>query len=539
MAQVATKQVLELEQESFRGMRDSPDPTTALPDLALLLGNLYPQDPALGGGAVGRPGFRLMGTAGLGAGQQLGSGSTRTCQAGDTVLFLNGTEVTFVVVGGLLYTYNWTTATWTNVTLSGAGVALPTSGRVYWVYFNNTIIFQPNDGTTKPFSWDGATTFTSLTNAATAFGWPVVYYARLFFIRWSDRRVIQWSEVMSANTGYAALNYEWTLGQTSQDRLTRLIATNEALIYLRRRSIGAIRGAVTADFEADGVREGISETIGTESPDSVVVREREAVFLDADAKPWRLLFGGGLVPLWKDFRETASRIPKLTLSDAIGADYRAANLVTIAYRALNQTTPATIVCFALSAGDEAAEDTVAGLWRGFALTFLGQMRDAGGVARLFHGTSNGYLYYHGNPDESLWDDENHSADGGTLPIYHELVGTALGYAADVEKRFDRLDCALILGTNLTDVRGGYVGPNGSCPTLLQASVAGGFAYWDVDTWDAASWPEDAVERHVAFGFHAWGRWLRPHLVHQQLGERFAVTHIKVLAVPSGRSPAAY
>jgi hypothetical protein len=75
-----------------------------------------------------------------------------------------------------------------------------------------------------------------------------VYYAKLFMLK-RDRKTIVWSEENQPNTGYEAGGYNnaWELTQTSNEPLTAIIGTNEALYYGRKTSVGAIRGACQLD----------------------------------------------------------------------------------------------------------------------------------------------------------------------------------------------------------------------------------------------------------------------------------------------------
>ena len=236
-----------LEQLSFDGMIDSLDTMVGSPRKAFLLQNVYPQDPELDGGLVGVPGFQLTEDS------QKGSAGNRTTQRVYQYTQLDGTEFTVGFCGGKMYTYSWGGAAWTEKTLSGAGVVLDTSAKVFCVTFNNKLIVNPNDGTNEMFSWDGSS-FVSLTESAPIFGQPVVYYAKLFGIKWAERTTIQWSEENDETSGYesSGFNNSWTLGQTDQETLHALHATNEALYYFRARSIGEISGAVTTNSAARG-----------------------------------------------------------------------------------------------------------------------------------------------------------------------------------------------------------------------------------------------------------------------------------------------
>jgi len=239
-------------QGPFVGMRDSIDPQSARPELAYNLQNVHPRTPRIGGGVVGRPGFNITEAT------QLGSASNRDGMLLYQFSKLDGTEYSVGFAGGKMYTYDWSTAAWTEVTLSGVG--LTSNTRIYAVTIADTILVNPNDGTNKPWTWDG-TTFTSLTNATTWYGQPVVYYAKVFGIKWAERSTLAWSEENDPTTGYESggFNNSWTLGQTDQEGMEALYATDSALYYKRKRSAGMIFGAVTSTFSTTGVRDAVSE----------------------------------------------------------------------------------------------------------------------------------------------------------------------------------------------------------------------------------------------------------------------------------------
>lgn len=184
--------------------------------------------------------------------------------------------------------------------LTSATITLNASGRIHFATFNDTLVVT--DGTNTPFTWDGTVSagLTSLTNAPVAFGPAAVYYAKLFFVKNTERDTIVWSEELAANTGYEAggFNNAWSLRQSGSGPIHRILGRNEALYYFRQRSIGSIRGAVTTDFSAAGVHADISEQVGTTAPESVLDYEGYIWFVDAQGRPWRFAPGGRLEPVW-------------------------------------------------------------------------------------------------------------------------------------------------------------------------------------------------------------------------------------------------
>lgn len=518
------------EQQTFRGMRDSFDPSASRPDLCYVLRNSYPSDHEEGAGVLGRAGCNRTGLGGL---EQGGSGSHRRPQCIGQLTKADGTEVTFRVVGGLLDTYDWSTDTWANVALSG--VSLPTSGKVFWIQYGQAVVFQPNDGANKPFTWDGVTTFVSLTNCPLLWGPLTVYYAKLFGVKWASRITFVWSEENDATIGYdtAPYNNAWDYLQTSSDALYALVGSNEALYIWRERGLSYVLGAVTPDFQSQGTKQGVSETIGTKSPGGMVIHEREVYFLDADARPWCLTFGGGLTPLWADVAETARRIPRTYLGDCEAADFTPLGFALIGYRGPDGANLNRIYVI------DTITKAIAGLWDGWEFQCLGMVKDSTGTKKLMRGSPNGYVYLHGNPDElDIVDDTMNAADGGTLAIYHEVQGPALGYDTKDLKWFDQLDLAAMCYSDMTDLTLDYETPKGRSAAALVQSITGAFPVWDVDTWDGGDWPSDAVEKHLAYGLANECRWLRPRLRHQALGERFSMTGWTLRGSTAGDEPKA-
>src|SRR5262249_44009450 len=156
---------------------------------------------------VGRPGFQQSGSLLVTSGKVQGIAQYTK---------LDGTEKTVAFCAGRMFTFNWTTRAWVEVTLSG--VTLSTTAHVYCVTFANARVIS--DGVTTPFTWDG-TSFVLLSNASVWYGQPTVYYAKVFAIQSSDRTSIEWSEENDPTTGYGSggFNNVWQLGQTDQDAL--------------------------------------------------------------------------------------------------------------------------------------------------------------------------------------------------------------------------------------------------------------------------------------------------------------------------------
>jgi hypothetical protein len=499
-------------------MRDSLDPSTADPRKAFLLANVYPSDPREAAATVGRPGF-----------QQSGDVLTaHKVQGIAQYTKLDGTEITLAFVNGGMYRFTWTTRTWSNVVL--VGVTLSTTNPVYGVNFANTLVVS--DGVNTPFTWDG-TTFVSLTNAPVFYGKPTVYYAKLFGIQASDRTTMMWSEENDPTTGYASggFNNAWQLGQTDQEALTALVGTNDALFYFRARSSGYISGAVNTDFVSSGTREGVDETIGTVSPGAVVYYERKVYFLSADGRPYAIILGGGLQPLWQDLRETLATVARDALSLSLGVADPLTEMVLLGIPVQAQTAPETFAAI------DTRTQFIGGLWNGFQPTALALVKDDNLVPRIMHGTVNGYVYDHGDPDGTLWQDANSTADGGTLPIQHAVQGTPLGFDLKYEKVFDRIDISERLTTDLTTVQVDYETPRGiSTAQSLNFSAAGTFAQWDIAVWDVDFWAPDELERHFSLGLSGRGRWIMLRIRHSYGTERFGLVGWQVTSFMDAADP---
>jgi hypothetical protein len=510
---------MELPQISYRGMRDSADPSTADPRLATLLQNVYPQDSEQGAAIVGRPGYQQ-------AGSQLGAGGR--VQAIYQFTRLDGTEYTVGFGGGLMSTFNWMTRAWTKIAL--VGVALPTAGIVYCTTYNNQLVVNPNDGVNKPWMWDG-TTFTSLTNAPLAYGQPTVYYAKLHVIRWLNRSTFDWSEENAANTGYTAggFNNTWLIGQSDQNFLVAILGTDSAFYYWRGRSLGYVMGAVTTNYSSTGVRDGISTTVGTLSPNGIVRYENAVFFLSADGRPYRLDIGGGLTPLWSNLRETLWNIPRTYLSLGLGTGSQGipgdplTNLVFLGVADVGATEVTMLIAV------DVRTNQIAGLWRGFTPTALAFVKDVNGQPVLMHGTASGYIYDHGTPSGSLWNDQANPADGGTVAIIHKVTGTPVAFDVREEKYFAQLDLSLRVVTTQT-LGVDYLTPSGA-GAAQTITGTGTTARWD-GTWNGI-WLGATVEQHLALGIDGWGRWLQPRITHATGTEQFGLVAIGILAYSVG------
>lgn len=513
-------------------MRDSLDPMVSNdPTRARLIQNMLPLELDKPSAFVGRPGFDQ-------AGAQLGASAKRTGQLVCQFTKLDGTEYTVAIVGGQgIYTYDWSAEAWTQVVtvanLTTNAIVLSETARCYAVTFNDTLVIS--DGTNKPFTWTGASGaggLTLLANAPVLYGQPTVYYAKLFGIKNTERNVIVWSEENDATIGYETAPYSnsWQLGQTDQEGIYAIRGTNEALYYFRARSTGSIRGAVTSEFTADGTHEGVSPTEGTISPDGVeVVGDDERLFfINADAQPHYVQ--GGVRPAFDDIRETIRGLDRSKLVNAITRFDPTTGLVLFGVAETSQSNPSAILCY------NPVLNVPVAIWRGFTYTAMGVVKNGSGVPVLMHLSDDGYAYDHGTLDGLLWDDE---LNAGTQAIAHAVEGPHLGVDARNEKRFTRADILFRAEEDATAINFKHRTPYGTSTAISGSITSSEYRYGaSTSTYGSAVWGSGIVERHLAFGVSALGRWVRPRLDHQVLGEQFGIVHIAVEYHAAGDSPQA-
>lgn len=494
-------------QTVFLGMHDSQDPQTADPKYAKYLQNVYSLDSQMGTRIVGRPGFIQTGT-------QLGSGGNRRVQGIYQFTKIDGTEYTVAIVGGKFYKYTWGTDTWTEDTPGAATIS--TSATCYFTTFADVLIVS--DGTNTPWKYDG-TTDTVLSNAPVIYGQPVVYYAKLFGIKNTERSTIVWSEENDPTIGYEAGGYNnaWTLGQTNQDPLYALIPSNEALYYLRPRSTGAVRGAVDADFQNSGTREGISTTVGTKSPNGIAIGHDTAVFMDAENRVQALDIASGRLDstIWPKLRETIPDWDETQTGDSRACFDPITGLILV-----GAVADGSSECDRYVAVDAQTYE-VQGIWQGWTSTAMAVVKNASGVPVIMHGTSNGYIYVHGLPTGSTWNDQNNSADGGTAAISHDVKGSILGSTMYEEKLFLRWDVLLWLeAANTSSLSLSYTTQRGT-PSAQTKSAS------------LSAYPG---EYHISVGLQGNGRWIVPRITHSSGSERFGLERWCVQAVPYSTEP---
>ena len=519
----------------FIGMRDALDPAGANPHLATLLQNVYPLDPVgPAAGLLGRPGFDQ-------AGAQGGDTNKRTGQLVTQFTTLAGVQYTVRIVGGQgIQTYDWSAEAWTTVVtvanLTTASITLSETARCTAVPFTNKL--HIHDGVNVPFLWDGSSGsggLTELTNSPVLYGPQVVYYAKIFGIKDTARSTIVYSEENDATLGYDTAPYSnvWTVGQTDQDALFALAATNDALYLLRANSITTVTGAVTPDFVSSGVRDSCSETIGTLSPWSVYVHDDSMVFfLDALGRP-QVILGGKLLdpPLWRDFRETCVGVDPAAASLLLAETWYdpETRLICMGVVEIGQSLQNAILCFLPTTLQAAA------VFRGYTFNRMGVVINASGRQVLMHLSSDGYAYDHGAETGVLWDDE---LNAGTEAIVHVVESPVLGYDPFMDKRWKRGDFVFRTPTDMT-VTVTYATSRGqSDAASLTPAVAGGYARWDYAVWDTDVWAGTAVESKETVGWNGFGRWLKWRLQHQVAAEQFGFVQGTAWASPMNLLPQA-
>lgn len=144
-----------------------------------------------------------------------------------------------------------------------------------------------------------------------AYGKPVIYVGAAVFIEQqrvtgvAPQNTIVWSEPNQFDVGFQQANYDnaWTLTQTGGDPIYTLVATNQALLYSRAYSWGALRGAPNVNFQNTATHDLLSANVGCRSPASTLMFLDALYFLDAEGRPWRWRVGDAPEPIWLQMRE--------------------------------------------------------------------------------------------------------------------------------------------------------------------------------------------------------------------------------------------
>lgn len=517
-------------------MRDSTNPEVSKdPRRAVLIENMVPTELDKPSAFVGIPGFAPLGAQG-------GASAKRTGQAVGQFTTEAGVEYTFRVIGGQgIQTLNWITSTWTTVVsvanLTTQSVTLSETARVYWLKFNNKILFS--DGTNTPFTWDGQSGtagIVKLTNCPALYGQPTMYYSKVVGIKAAERNVIVWSEEQDETIGYeqAAYNNVWALIQSSEGPLTQVIGTNEALYYIRDRSIASVSGAITKTFQTDGTRAGISETTGSFSPSGATYVNKRLFFLDTSARP-HITQGPDVKPkeVWEDVAETLKSFSQAAtdLAKAIAFFDERFKVACFALVEVGQTSPSAILVY------NPVLDVPVAIWRGsFPIDAIAIVKNGSGTEVLMHLDNNGYSYLHGLPDQANPVLNFHTSTT-TSAIRHTIEGPHCGTSLFEEKTYSRVDMALRGDGDASQVGFQCITPYGTSAQQT-TEVSGGGAHLDEFVLDTDVLADVTVQVHAAFGISRTARWVRPRISHEVLDEVFGFEALSIGYLPGANTPMA-
>lgn len=506
-----------LTMRGFRpGMRDETAPDLD-PSHVFLLHNCLVER----GEAVLRPGWKRFSSTTIGT-------RNATFAMGGAIEWtkLDGTTKQIWVQNGQVYYNNAGTPALalTTAQLSGSSISLANAS-VFMVPFNNQLVFS--DGTNTPWMWDGTVGggLTKLTNAPVAFGQPTVYYAKLFFIKNTDRGTIVWSEENAANTGYEASGYNnaWTLGQTSTSPVLAILGTNEALYYWRQFSMGAIRGAVTPTFTTTGTHDAIGEIGNTIRCGVAAYRGMPIYFngffwwADATLKPWRMAPGGAPEPIWEqmarraalgDFTEMFARPFNLSEDTAVsGLRQIVGNPRTNQVRFYYESSGSADLVHVYDGTTGALLGTEQ-VVTPRAVAFCTTMFSSGGVPSsqclmgILVGTTDMYVGTQGALSSLLFGSDQFDSASSTA-YTGSIIGSAQGYDEATEWSFEEID--VVFETNDTassTVAAGYLTDMEHYSTLQAATQS-------VSATDASY---QLKEQRARFGIKGSGAWIRVYLV---------------------------
>ena len=459
----------------------------------------------------------------------------------------DGTAKVVLISGGKFYTYDASTITesLTAANLSAASVTLGSQGIVYMATFNNQVVVS--DGVNTPWMWDGTLNggITKLTNAPVAYGPPAVYYAKLFFIKNTDRATIVWSEENQANTGYEAGGYNnaWTLLQSGSEGLVALQGTNEALHYWRYTGHGAVRGAVTSTFTTTGTHDEGSEEVGLLSGSAMTLAAGSIWFADQVGRPWRRA-GSRLEPLWsgqldRTFGEQIGIAPyavgEFTPSVTPGVPsievvYQPGhNAVAFIYKTATSSASTALLFDAesgrlIEVAKWGASASVGTARVGSYQKLRNSARETGLIA-ITHGSRAAVLYDMGSGIQvGLLDQLDTSGTTAYTPL---VIGPQYGHAPGVTFHVDE---ALVISESGA-VGGQITSGSMTCTFDYLTSVAYTSTLMATAATDTVSSGESGnmTDRQHRFGLDGYGRWVAPRV---QLGVSFTSGTIGRLALKS-------
>ena len=516
------------------GVRDSVDAASVPPDMASEMVNMYPVPQ--GGAWSGRPGYSPAAlNVGIGGNAQ---GIFRWVGA-------NGPEL-MVVSGGGMWSYTNGDLTAGSAHANPGDLPLSATARMWFVQFGQGVVIS--DGINRPLYFDPTkATFAERFRQIPCppmYGRPVVYYGKLFGIRADNRREIVWSEEGLIFEGYvnAGFNNAWDLRQTSTENLTALFATNEGLYYFRERSIGLIMGAISEEFRAAGTTEGISQTIGTKSPGTVVGVGRDIWFMDADYRPQILVPGGG-IKAPGPWENAANSIQKSNgnLFHAVATEWAELGLVLFSYQkaAKDNNTNDTHLVFQAETGQ------FAGTWDLYMDIMDHEwLEDPRGVPRLAFLSAGTFVHRFGVPGGDVWRDTSRYRASATVigetvfTINHVVQGPFHGWDSNLEKTFTRVDLLLSSAERNTGMGLTAILPyaeSGATPQFAEPGKEE--LIWDDSPWDQAPRsPIIASERKMTIGARWVGRWAKLRLTHRGPNERFTFSGWTLHGAANGKLP---
>lgn len=528
-------------------MRFSTPQASDIAPYAELLYNVYVRDASSAALVVGRPGFTKIG-AGGGVGTQLGGVGVRTHQLIYQLTLQNGTEVSFLIVGGKLYTYSHGSDAFTEsvtaANFAAASITLSTTARCYAVTFNNKVVVS--DGVNKPFLWDGtagAGGLTSLTNATVFFGQPWVRSARLCAIdgtNTASRKSFVWSEVGDATIGYGTAPYTaniWDVVQTSNAIFFAGTGTNDAMVIARANSVTRILGEIDTSWISTSTKEGVHEYVGSLSPGGMLVHQDSVYFFANDGRIMRVRPGAPAQEIAIGVKEfiASYAVSKFAVVDALVWDAGSAGEYLIWGIAGTQpSNPNTFLIVDPLSGE------LVGVWTGWTQSRFGSWKDSNGNPVLVHGggstataDADGYTYIHGLTNGTTWSD---GLNAGTQAVVHSVTTHAMGWDETNDKYWDIAHVTVTVPSDLTDLGVQAKTPYGSGTSINAGSLTGSGDLWGSFLWGTGQWASISSERQIAAGIGTSGRWCQMTVSHATVGEQFAVQSVACRATDDTDSP---
>lgn len=498
----------------FSRVVESLDPTASQPDALTAALNMFPLSAAQGAGWWGRPGYAPLGG-------ELGRVQGIVQHKGSST----SAERLIAVVSGAVYRFDPGLNVWVKIP---ATVPLSLFNRVYFTEVAGKLVIS--DGENKPVVYDnGAGTITQIAAAPTLAGPIVTYYGKLVGVQLGNPQyTLVWSEENDPFTGYGTGGSDnaWDFAQTSSDRITALHAANDGLYIFRRSSITMIMGPTEDAFQSAGVRESISETVGTEG--EIVSAGDKLFFLDQECRPRCYVRGGGIMDPGAA-NDALVSTAEYSPAGAPAARWSFGNLVLLGAEKGDPIGQSFSQIFLVMDG---ASGTYLGIWK-FAMrrifSFGRVIHPTDGRPHMAHGDFSGSVHLHGTPEhgDGPWTD-----DGAA--IEHVLNGPYQAYDTAHDKKFSRVDVAHRAPNALTELYARIETPNGLTPDLAY-TVPGRPLVWGVSKYGET--PEAIPnERKASLGFDQVGRWARLALRHTGPGQQYGVEAWTVTAQGTSKQP---